>query len=291
MPLLFKKNFTIIATVFVYINNDIRDNTMVKIMTFNIRYGTADDGMNSWYNRKHLVIDRIKSFDPDLLGLQECRDDEQAEYIKEKLPDYEFIGVRRGSDDSNDSLEMSPLLFKKSVFTAIAKNFFWLSDTPHIPASVYQGSAFPRPVTWVALQANDNKKKVVTFFNTHFDYQSFTVQIKSAELLRTRIEALGPAMPAIITGDFNANRGSEPFRKLVDLDSINPLVEAYWQLHPHDREGTFHEYGSLSMPTSIDWVLFSSKHFFPRLAKIDTTSQGYIYPSDHYPICVELDWR
>lgn len=264
---------------------------MIKVMTFNIRYGTAEDGTNHWNNRKNLVIERIKSFDPDLIGLQECRDDEQAQYIRENLSNYQFIGVRRGIDRSNDSLEMAPLLYKKSRFTEVASSSFWLSDSPQVPASVFVGSAFPRTVSWVALQPNDNKKRILTFFNTHFDYQNIGVQGKSAQLLHRTIDALGQEMPAIVTGDFNVNRGSDPYRQLTDENSINPLVEAYWQLHPSDRTGTFHEYGSLDMPTPIDWVLFSSKHFYIRFAKIDTTKQGYIYPSDHYPICVEIDWR
>ena len=41
---------------------------MLKVMTFNIRYGTAEDGESHWERRKSLVIDRIKTFDPDLLG-------------------------------------------------------------------------------------------------------------------------------------------------------------------------------------------------------------------------------
>ncbi|MCG2786090.1 MAG: endonuclease/exonuclease/phosphatase family protein [Anaerolineae bacterium] len=54
---------------------------MLKVMTFNIRYGTATDGDNPWTRRKNLVIERIRSFDPDLLGLQECR----AEHRWQKL--------------------------------------------------------------------------------------------------------------------------------------------------------------------------------------------------------------
>ncbi len=44
-------------------------------MSFNIRYSTADDGNNSWEMRKALVLDRIKKFSADLIGIQDCRDD------------------------------------------------------------------------------------------------------------------------------------------------------------------------------------------------------------------------
>lgn len=53
-------------------------------MTFNICHWLAEDGVNRWENHKSLVLDRIRACDPDLLGLQECRDDSQAEYIRFK---------------------------------------------------------------------------------------------------------------------------------------------------------------------------------------------------------------
>ena len=44
---------------------------MIKVMSFNIRYGLADDGANHWHNRKSLALARIRAFEPDLLGLQD----------------------------------------------------------------------------------------------------------------------------------------------------------------------------------------------------------------------------
>jgi endonuclease/exonuclease/phosphatase family metal-dependent hydrolase len=89
-------------------------------MSFNIRYGTAEDGENRWKRRKPLIIERIMAFDPDLLGLQECRDDEQALYIRSNLPEYVFYGVQRGGDNGT-ALEMAPVLFKRRSFSLIQK--------------------------------------------------------------------------------------------------------------------------------------------------------------------------
>src|SRR3954453_4505367 len=43
----------------------------IRVMTFNIRFGTANDGVNHWDKRKEFLIETIKAFDPDLLGTQE----------------------------------------------------------------------------------------------------------------------------------------------------------------------------------------------------------------------------
>ena len=69
---------------------------MIKVMSFNIRYGLADDGENHWNNRKSLALARIQAFGPDLLGLQECRDDAQADFVRANLPDYHFFGTPSG---------------------------------------------------------------------------------------------------------------------------------------------------------------------------------------------------
>lgn len=42
--------------------------TDIRVMTFNIRYGTAKDGENHWDLRKDFLIETIRAFGPDLLG-------------------------------------------------------------------------------------------------------------------------------------------------------------------------------------------------------------------------------
>lgn len=90
---------------------------ILRVMSFNIRYGLAEDGHNRWEKRKELVLGCIREHRPDLLGLQECRDDAQADYLRKNLPDYHFHGVRRGGGDQTD-LEMAPVLFHRDVLTS-----------------------------------------------------------------------------------------------------------------------------------------------------------------------------
>src|SRR5262245_57470586 len=102
----------------------------IKVMSFNIRYAAAEDGANGWDRRRALVVARVRTVDPELLGLQECQDGAQAEYVRGCLPDYEFYGVGRRFNEAD--AEMAPLLFKKSVFEEIRRGQFELSETPHI---------------------------------------------------------------------------------------------------------------------------------------------------------------
>ena len=96
---------------------------MLRWMSFNVRYSRAKDGSQGWGHRKKLVVERIRAFDPDLLGMQECRDDEQSEYLRANLPEYHFIGIPR-SGDGPTADEMAPVWFKQSVFELLDSGVF-----------------------------------------------------------------------------------------------------------------------------------------------------------------------
>lgn len=259
--------------------------SMLNVMSFNIRYGLADDGNNCWENRKSLVIDRIKAFDPDLLGIQECRDDFQAEFIKNNLQEYEFYGVRRASE-GNTALEMAPVLFKKSDFQLVQKRCLWLSETPQIPGSLSWGSTFPRTVTWVQLMHRESGKEFI-FLNTHFDYVLSAIDA-SARLLQEWSVQMNEKHPVIVTGDFNANKDSFAYRQLT---AETGLSDAYRQFHPNNaNEGTYHGFGQADELIPIDWIL-ASDSFEVVSAEIDRCHEGDTYPSDHYPVQAKLKWK
>jgi len=252
-------------------------------MSFNIRYGLADDGNNRWENRKALVIDRIKTCDPDLIGMQECRDDFQAEFIKANLQEYEFFGVRRAKDGET-ALEMAPILFKGSAFQVVQKGCFWLSATPNVVGSKSWGSTFPRTATWVELIHIESSKSF-TFLNTHFDYEPSAIR-ESAKLLKQWINQSTKGHPLIVTGDFNADKDSSAYQQLT---ADGTLMDMYEQVNPQQKKaGTFHGYGGSSDP--IDWIL-ASNHFDARAAEIDRYHEGNLYPSDHYPVTATLQWK
>ena len=255
-------------------------------MSFNIRYGLTDDGENCWERRRSLVIGRIQAFDPELLGLQECRDDSQAEFIKSRLREYEFLGVPRGGY-SVTAPEMAPILIKRSAFHIKQWETFWLSETPYIPGSKSWRSIFPRTATWVKL-IHLATGRSLTLLNTHFDYEPSAIQ-ESARLLKKWIEeAIGPD-PLLVTGDFNADKNSTAYQLLT---TGNPVCrDVFRSGHVEDaNEGTFHGFGTAIPPQAIDWVL-ATDHFATHHAEIDRYQEGNLFPSDHYPLTATIDWR
>lgn len=257
---------------------------MIRLLSFNIRCAAAQDGPNRWDERRSLVIERIRAFDPDLIGMQECEDNAQAEYIRSSLPDYGFLGVRRSSSPG-PGLEMAPILYRLAAFDLRDQGVFWLSKTPETPGSLDWKAVFPRTVTWQRLQSKTGLELV--FFNTHFDYASPQAQLHSAELLRQRMQQIAGSTPCLLTGDFNAGKTSPPYRHLTSGDF---LQDALKQLGV--SEATFHDFGKISAqqrgPHEIDWVLVS-REFTPTQALIDRNRWPDVWPSDHYPVGVTLD--
>jgi hypothetical protein len=43
----------------------------LRVMSFNIRYDNPDDGQNKWANRKGFVLETMKKYQCDFIGLQE----------------------------------------------------------------------------------------------------------------------------------------------------------------------------------------------------------------------------
>jgi len=81
----------------------------VRVMSFNVRYGTANDGENAWPRRREALCDVIREFEPDLLGLQEVLAFQRDE-LAAALPGYEAVAA--GRDDGRDGGEMTPIFFR-----------------------------------------------------------------------------------------------------------------------------------------------------------------------------------
>ena len=99
----------------------------VRVVSINIRYGTAPDGGNHWDKRKDFLVGSIAAFDPDLLGTQETLAT-QRDFLAGKLPEHEAFGV--GRDDGKNNNKMAALFFRKARFEKVDGGHVWLSETP-----------------------------------------------------------------------------------------------------------------------------------------------------------------
>jgi len=256
----------------------------LKVMSFNIRYGAADDGENSWPHRRDLVLETIQVFDPDLLGLQEVLDF-QAEFLKANLPEYEFHGV--GREDGATKGEFVPLMYRRDRFEWLDAGHFWLSETPEMPGSKSWDSSLPRMLSWVALRDRQGSDGVFVFANVHFDHRGKEARKESARLMRQRADEIDGQFPVIITGDFNTTEDLEPYAILVEARESDggKLVDTYRANHAlrSPFESSSCRWIGRREGSRIDWILHSPQ-FKTLKASINYTQDEGRYPSDHYPV-------
>jgi endonuclease/exonuclease/phosphatase family metal-dependent hydrolase len=256
-------------------------------MTFNLRYREADDGANGWDRRKALALARIRAFNPDLLGVQECSAGPQAAYLRRHLRDWTFHGVR--TEDADWPVEMAPILVRRGAFDTIATGHFWLSETPAVPSKSWDAD-FARTATWAELRHLETGRSFV-FLNTHVDYQPQALK-RSAQVLGKWIGRTVRRVPIIVTGDFNADKRSPAYPPVYRRLTRGGLLRDVFREGNVRRadEGTFHGYGSLDPPLSIDWILVS-RHFTVVSADVDRHHTENRFPSDHYPVTTLVGWK
>ncbi len=270
----------------------------IVVMSFNIRYGTANDGENSWEHRKDLLVDVLRQESPDLIGTQEGLRF-QLDYIKEELPGYGEIGV--GRTDGMTAGEYSSILYRRDRFQVLNSGTFWFSDTPEVPGSKHWGNTITRICSWARFRDRENDSTFY-LYNLHLDHQSQPSRERSVELLAARIHARPESAPVIVTGDFNAaegNRaigylkGESPRASLQTESSPSPpmLRDTFRVLYP-DREevGTFNGFGDTTSRGKIDYVL-TDERWQVIGAQIVRTSREGRYPSDHFPVTARLAIR
>jgi len=271
------------------------DNLELRVMSFNIRYGAANDGENRWENRRKMVFDVFRNHRPDIVGLQEALRF-QIDEIRKALAKYDQIGVAR--EDGKTEGEYSAILYRLDRFDVDESGTFWLSDTPEVPGSSHWGNPCVRICTWARL-VEKKSGRAFYLYNTHLDHVSQPSRGKSAVLLAQRIHNRKRPDSFVITGDFNAGednpvilymKGESSLGGLDGGESNNsvPMVDTFRVLHPNAKEvGTAHGFRGSRQGSKIDYV------FVPPDVKVLEAQVLYDnvdgrYPSDHFPVTARL---
>jgi endonuclease/exonuclease/phosphatase family metal-dependent hydrolase len=267
------------------------DGLELRVMTFNIRYGTANDGENNWNNRKEMVFDVIRNHPSDVVGLQEALRF-QIDAIREALPLYGEIGVAR--EDGYEEGEYSSVLYRTDRFGVGESGTFWFSDTPEIAGSNTWGNACVRICSWARL-IETKTGNAFYIFNLHLDHVSQPSREKSAVLLAERIKNRKFKDPFVVTGDFNSGENNPVIEYLKGEIAVEgpdgrkaktsvPMIDTFRVLHPDVKDvRTSHGFRGGKQGNKIDYI------FVPPGTKVLKAEILYDnvngrYPSDHYPV-------
>lgn len=261
------------------------------VMTFNLRYGTANDGENIWANRQDMVCDVLRTHAPDIVGVQEALRF-QLDDIRAALPQYAEIGC--GRDDGKTKGEYSAILYRKDRLDVNDSGTFWLSDTPDVPGSITWGNACTRLCTWGRF-IEKNSGKAFYHFNTHLDHVSQFSRDKAIVLIAQHIRDRAHPDPVILTGDFNTGENNSVVRYLKGEQELpaagdgmakNPtvLVDTFRVRHPDATEtGTFNGFKGNRSGDKIDYIL-TLPGVNVLSAEILHDNKDNRYPSDHFPV-------
>lgn len=270
------KNFITLLVVLISLSVLSQD---LKIMSYNIKLDYPKEGKNSWTNRKPFMVNQIKFYEPDVLGVQEAMLN-QIKDLDSLLTNYSFVGV--GRDDGKDEGEYSAIFYKNYELEVVESSTFWLSQTPD-KVSMGWDAVCNRVCTYALFQHKTTNEKFWVF-NTHFDHVGKEARTKSAVLIIDKIKSLNTeGYPVFLTGDFNMEPDHE------SIDYITQTLKDSKAISEIDfgPEGTFNGF-HFDQPVTrrIDYIFVSEDVKVNKYAVL-SDNWNMQYPSDHLPVLID----
>lgn len=254
----------------------------IQVMSFNIRFGTADDGEDRWELRRPKTLSALKARRPDIIGLQEALDF-QIDEICEALSGYRSVGV--GRDDGRSKGEYSAIVYDGKRFLAKRADTFWLSETPSIPNSKHWGNGITRICSWAYFEELKTGRHFYVF-NMHLDHVSQPSREKGIALILRRIRERGTDDPVLITGDLNVGESNPVIQQIRD----GGFTDTFRALHPDEKSvGTFTGFGEPGVD-KIDYVFADSGWTIEKSEIVRDKVDGR-WISDHFPVVAWLRLR
>lgn len=260
----------------------------LRVMSFNIRGSRFDDGANRWPTRAELNVATIARQRPDLIGFQELDKGNLALY-RERLPHYEFLLGPPYNDA--EPFQYPTIAYDPQRLAVRAHGEFWLSTTPERHSRAWD-TACIRSANWARFEWREAGLELL-HLNTHLDHISEQARVEGARLIVARLAQLAPPeLPVIVTGDFNCRPGSEAYAAFAAAGYDDAFVLAGHKVGVNTFHG-FEGGGFVSRdgaPLQIDWILLRSgaARLAPVGWRVIDDGEPPIYPSDHYPVVVDL---
>ena len=247
-------------------------------MSFNIRYGTADDGTNSWFYRAGAVIAMIEDQKPDIIGMQEVLYEQMA--LLKDYVSYKCIGV--GREDGKKGGEHMCIFYNPKTVKVVKWGTYWLSETPDKPTLGWD-AACKRTATW-ALIKHKESGKLFYFVNTHLDHVGVEARKNGLSLILDRIGSMNKeGYPLILSGDFNVTPDD------ATLDPLRGVLRSArdWAFKTDDGI-TYNAWGHKEHESVIDHIFVTGFSSCPVFEVVRKPYEDHKYISDHHPVKATL---
>lgn len=258
----------------------------LEVMSINLRWG-PDPPPNSWNERRALVLELLRREAPDVIGLQESRD----EYVDDLLAAQPVYAAYPERGDRQNAILYRTDRLRLDRETSDAENA--RVDAPEEDWGI--GSVrLPRSARFVEKASG----RGFYVYNNHFDHRSAESRAWSAAVLVDRIRRRRIDDPVVLTGDFNATpnaptmrflRGESPLGSGRDASS-NPIPFVDTWSHRNASapgSGTFHSFLGIRFGRRVDYVL-ADPTIRVLAARIHREERDGTYLSDHFPVSATL---
>eukprot|EP00897_Mesotaenium_endlicherianum_P003833 jgi/Mesen1/3478/ME000195S02627 len=254
----------------------------LTVMTLDLSCKAPETGENSWFERKDLCVDIVRSYKPTVLCTKR---------------EYEFCGVsRKGADGTTADDDMCAIFYDSTKVEKTEGGTFWLSRTPAQPASVAWGAAQP---SMRHVSAPGFSFQVL---NVNLDRANHSTRKYGTLLMWQHVSSLPSNLPVVVCGGFDGTKDSPPgdmkctwaharrrrnphiiftYHKFKGETSKMPCFTALRRLVSSCFESSFDD-------LHTDWILYRGRLLNPALAEYVTENTDGRYPSDHYPMYVEF---
>lgn len=243
----------------------------MKLVTYNLRCVYSKDGVNSFIHRAGMILDTILEEMPEIICFQEATE-KNIHFLRRHLsPDYIVLLTQRENGLTGEGLAVAYRAEKVSLY---GLDVFWLSPTPNVVASKFEGQSQHSRICQNLLFKNEETGKAFRIYNLHLEEISESVRKLQMELAISR--AAEEIEPVILLGDLN----TYPTGAVIAYCLQKGLVDL-----TADIQYSFHRFGTRDPYVKLDYFLAK-----PEVAALckdvkvwDKCING-IYLSDHYPI-------
>jgi endonuclease/exonuclease/phosphatase family metal-dependent hydrolase len=253
-----------------------------RIATYNIRQKNTHDVGNMWDERKEPLTNLIKFHQFEIFGTQEGFHDQLAD-MEKLLPGFKYIGV--GRDNGAEQGEYSAIFYNTARFEVSKSGTFWLSATDIATPNKGWDAALPRICTWGIFKDKKTNKQFI-MMNTHFDHVGVVARKESAKLMMAKAKEFAGNLPLVITGDFNVSETDEAYYTLANSKIV---ADCYSKIDfKYAPSATFNGFGkNVAASGRIDHIFVTPQFEVKKYGVLTDTYVGK-YPSDHFPVVVDL---
>ena len=271
----------------------------VNLGTYNLLISTKGSGSDyEWSKRKTVLAQSIVDNDFDLFGFQEAdkgvRNDLPA-LVKAAAPaestrNYEWWFVCRDNQAATTG-EGLGIAWDTNRFDISDKHYFWLTDKdPDVMNVGWDETSYHRMAACAVFTEKATERKFFVMV-THMPLAAAARQ-GAAALINEREAMYNPdKLPSFLVGDMNATpddaatavfrnaKWNDSYEKVPASAKVGQVITFHGQKAIADK---------VDAQNRIDYIYYKN---LPKVLtyKVDYTSYGGAYPSDHCPVSVTFD--